>query len=122
MVGGQLKPRILVASEFSKLSTGYAVNSREILKELHNSGKYEVAEFAAYAGLHTPQTKGISLDTPWKLYLNEPAHNSKEYQEYSSKMTNIYGKWRFDRVCLDFEPTHVLCLRDKWMDEHLYTS
>ena len=43
-----MKKKILFCSEASYLNTGYATYSREIIRRLHASGKYEVAEFASY--------------------------------------------------------------------------
>ena len=42
------KKRILFCSEATFLNTGYATYTREILKYLHGTGKYEIAEMASY--------------------------------------------------------------------------
>ena len=42
------KKKVLFVSEASYLNTGYATYSREVLKRLHATGKYELAEFSIY--------------------------------------------------------------------------
>ena len=42
------KKKVLFVSEASYLNTGYATYSREVLKRLHATGKYELAEFSTY--------------------------------------------------------------------------
>ena len=42
------KKRILFCSEATFLNTGYATYTREILTYLHSTGKYALADMAAY--------------------------------------------------------------------------
>lgn len=106
-----MKPRILIVSEFSDLSTGYAVYTNELLKEL--SKKYTVAELASYVSDGDPR-----LNKPWKVFPVMP-HKSDEEGIKRIKMdqSNSFGKWRFEQTCLQFKPTHVITIRDKWFDE-----
>lgn len=109
------KSRVLFASEYSQLNTGYAVYIREILKQMAATGKYELAEHAAYCGREN------YVKLPWKVYPNIP-DNEQEGEVYKRDPANQFGKWRFDRVCLDFKPDFVLACRDPWMDQHVYQS
>ena len=58
------KKRILFCSEATFLNTGYATYAREILNYLHSTGKYELAEMAAYGERDDPRAANI----PWKYY------------------------------------------------------
>jgi len=113
------KKRILYCGEFTQLPTGYGVYGHELLKRLHATGKYEIAEFATYG----TEMDERQFNLPWKYYPNEPGNkNSSEYQEYKKHQINQFGCWRFESVCLDFKPDVVFSLRDPWMDEYIQTS
>jgi glycosyltransferase involved in cell wall biosynthesis len=111
-----MKKRILVASECCLLNTGFGIYTKELLQALHKTNNYEVAEFASY-GKMCKETQEL----PWKFYANEPS-NKEQTQQFESNSLNQYGVWRFNRVLLDFQPTHVLTLRDFPMDAHIFRS
>ena len=111
------KKRILFCSEATFLNTGYATYTREILNYLHGTGKYEIAEMAAYGEKNDPRAANI----PWKYYgvmpnqNCEPKASEEELQGYNSRPTNQFGEWAFEHVCLDFLPDFVCDIRDFWM-------
>jgi len=106
------KPKILMVGEFSQLSTGYAVYTCELFKRLNATGKYELAELACFAN-----PDQAYAPASWKVYFNQPSQKSPEFTQYSSKMTNAFGEWSFEKVCLDFKPDIVIDIRDYWMVE-----
>ena len=111
------KKRILFCSEATFLNTGYATYTREILNYLHSTGKYELAEMAAYGERNDPRADGI----PWKYYgvvpnqNNEPKASEQELQAYNATPSAQFGEWIFEHVCLDFMPDVVCDIRDFWM-------
>ncbi len=111
------KKRILFCSEATFLNTGYATYTREILNYLHSTGKYEIAEMAAYGEKNDPRAANI----PWKYYgvmpnqNSEPKASEEEMKAYNSNPTNQFGAWSFEYVCLDFLPDFVCDIRDFWM-------
>lgn len=111
------KKRILFCSEATFLNTGYATYTREILNYLHGTGKYEIAELAAYGQRNDPRARNI----PWKYYgvqpntECEPKASQQEIEAYNSAGTNQFGEWIFEHVCLDFLPDIVCDIRDFWM-------
>lgn len=112
------KSRILVNSEYSQLTSGYSRVAKEILTRLHNKGKYEVAEFAAYASPDDPNIHKL----PWKVYPILPStSNQDELNEYNSHPHNPSGRHKFASVALEFEPDVVLTYRDYWYDHHVHT-
>ena len=119
-----MKKRILFCSEATFLNTGYAVYTRELLKYLHSTDKYEIAELASYGEKNDP--RGVSL--PWKYYgvipnINyEPKASKEELDNYNSNPTHQFGAWNFEAVCLDFQPDIVCDIRDFWMMSHEETS
>lgn len=118
------KRRILFCSEATFLNTGYATYTREVMRYLHSTGKYELAELAAYGQRNDP--RGLAL--PWKYYGVQP---NKEYhpkatreeiESYESNAFNQFGEFIFEDVCLDFKPDIVFDIRDFWMMEFVERS
>jgi glycosyltransferase involved in cell wall biosynthesis len=107
------KKRILFCSEATFLNTGYATYTREILKYLHGTGKYEIAEMASYGIRNDPRAK----DIPWQFYGVMPSDDASEEEKkaYQSSPTHQFGEWCFEHVCLDFFPDIVCDIRDFWM-------
>lgn len=108
------KLKVLMVSEASFLSSGFGTYTKEILSRLHQTGKYEIAEFACYGKVNDP--KDIEID--WKYYANAVEGNDPRSQEYNSSMENQFGKWRFERVLIDFKPDIVIDVRDYWMNAY----
>ena len=113
------KKRVLFVSEASYLNTGYATYSREVIARLQATGKYDIAEFSVYGTVDHKDRGSI----PWKNYPNMPEAGSPEQNEaYKSDGGNQFGKWRFERVCVDFKPDIVCTIRDWWMDAFIQHS
>ena len=103
-----------MVSEASFLSSGFGTYTREILKRLHNTGKYSIAEFACYGRVNDPKDKDIH----WRYYANAVGPEDPRSKEYNSSMENQFGRWRFERVLLDFKPDVVIDVRDYWMNSY----
>ena len=109
------KKRVLFCGEASYLSTGYATYTREVLKRLHATGKYDIAELGTYGKID--ETERIN-NIPWKFYPNVPdVNNRDEIEEYNSQPVNQFGAWKFEHICIDFKPDIVCDIRDFWMLE-----
>lgn len=108
------KLKILMVSEASFLSSGFGTYAKEILKRLHATGKYEIAEFACYGKPNDPK----DIDIHWKYYANAVDDRDPRNQEYQSSAENQFGRWRFERVLLDFKPDIVFDVRDYWMNSY----
>jgi glycosyltransferase involved in cell wall biosynthesis len=111
------KRRILFTGEASFLSTGFATFNREILKRLHATGKYEIAEMGSYAQAGDPRSR----NTPWRFYPVLP-NNQAEKEVYDKNPQNQFGRYKIDSVLADFQPDIVFDARDPWMIEHLADS
>jgi glycosyltransferase involved in cell wall biosynthesis len=109
------KKRILFCSEATFLNTGYATYTREIMKYLHSTGKYHLAELASYASPEDQRHHGI----PWDFYPAAISPNDSEQikKAYQSTPENQFGAFKFHEVCLDFKPDIVCDIRDFWMLE-----
>lgn len=112
-----MKPRLLFCSEASVLSTGYAVYAREILKELHKTGKYDIVELASYIRSNDSRLKSV----PWKVVGNLP-DNEEEKRKYDSNPINVFGAFRFDETVLKFRPHIVFDYKDEWFMTHTLSS
>jgi len=111
------KVRILFTGEASFLSTGFATYNREILKRLHATGKYEIAEMGSYAHASDPRIK----DIPWRFYPVLP-NTQQEQQIYQADHSHQFGKYKIDAVLADFQPDIVFDARDPWMTQHIVNS
>lgn len=99
-----MKKKIIFNTEASWLATGYSRLSRELLKRFHESGKYELAEIAAYGSPNDPRINEI----PWKVYpVLPPQGDERGWAEYNSNPLNQFGKAKFEHAVLDFRPDHV---------------
>jgi glycosyltransferase involved in cell wall biosynthesis len=105
------KLKILMCSEASFLSSGFSTYVKEILNRLYKTGKYDIAEFASYGIVNDPRDK----DIPWRYYANAVRDNDPRHKEYTSRGENQFGRWRFEKVLLDFQPDVVIDVRDYWM-------
>lgn len=103
-----------MVSEASFLSSGFGTYAKEILKRLHDTNKYTIAEFACYGKVNDPKDKDIH----WRYYANAVGPEDPRSKEYNSSMENQFGRWRFERVLLDFKPDVVIDVRDYWMNSY----
>lgn len=112
------KLKVLMCSEASFLSSGFGTYAKEILSRLYNTQKYEIAEFASYGVVNDPRDKNI----PWIYYANAVRDNDPRYAEYMSRPDNQFGRWRLEKVLLDFRPDVVIDVRDYWMSSYQASS
>lgn len=106
-------PRILCATEATFLSSGFSTYGREIMKRLHASGKYELAELAIYGTADDHRRHEL----PWRYFPNMPAEDSPRRAEYDTRSSYEFGEFTFNDVCLEFRPDIVFDFRDPWMFE-----
>jgi len=114
------KKRILMVNDGSPLHSGYSTYGREILSRLHQTGKYEIAELACYISVEDANFK--KYNPPWLVYPNAVKPDDDRFNDYKNTTENTYGLWRFDRVCIDFEPDIVFDIRDPWMFNFIFNS
>lgn len=107
----QNKLKILMCSEASFVNSGFGIYNKELLSRLYNTNKYDIAEFASYGFVNDPRDKFI----PWKYYANAVKDDDPRHQQYVSRPDNQFGRWRFEKVLLDFKPDVVIDVRDYWM-------
>lgn len=108
------KLKILFASEASFVNSGFGNYTKELLTRLYQTNKYEIAEFASYGFVNDPRDKNI----PWIYYANAVKEGDPRQTEYHSRGDNQFGRWRFDKVLLDFRPHVVVDWRDYWMSSY----
>jgi glycosyltransferase involved in cell wall biosynthesis len=111
------KLRILFHTEAPFAASGFGVYSKEILSRLHDTGKYEIGEFANYATVNHPED-----NTKWPFYANVPSPGNPYIPDYNNNQAYQFGSWRFDRVALDFRPHIVQSVLDYWMDSYINIS
>ena len=107
------KKKILFVTEFSELSTGYSVYTKNVLGYLSKVPNFEVAELSCYVDRNNQAIKNV----PWKVYPNKPLKEDPEFAAYSGNTAAQFGDQIFNAVLLDFEPDIVMDIRDWWMLE-----
>lgn len=113
------KKRVLFVGEASFLATGFSTYWNEVIKRIHATGRFEVAELGSYASVDDPRCKQV----PWRFYPVIPSRDDQEAMRiYHSNQTNQFGEAVFADVCLDFKPDIVTTITDWWMQEHLFRS
>lgn len=112
------KKRILLCNDAHFLYTGYAKYGKEFLTRLTNTGKYDIAELACYGKLGDCR----DMYANWAYYANHVDEKHPLHKVYESHPHNEFGRWRFERVCLDFKPDIVVDIRDPWMSTFEHTS
>ncbi len=121
-----MKKKILFNTEATYIATGYGRYGHELLKRLHDSGKYEIAELSSYGvSAETAARQGDDRISkiPWKYYPNVPNPDDKRGQdEFNSNPFNQFGKWRWEHTCLDFKPDICCAFRDNWYDNYMLYS
>ena len=106
----------MLISEFSELSTGYSIYSKNLLKQLYNSNKYEVAELACYGRVGDPRLN----NPPWKVYPTQPHPSDQEANRmYDADPHNAFGKGVCNSVFNDWKPDYVLTIFDHWYSKHI---
>lgn len=113
----KMKKRILVVGESSFVSTGFATYQLELLKHLHSTGKYDLAELGCQAQPDDPR----QFSTPWKYFNNAPKNN-EENERFNGDAQFKYCKFRFNHVCKTFRPHIVIDVRDPYMTGFLIES
>lgn len=106
--------KILFVSENYNMMTGYATYANAVLNRFHESGKYEIADFAI--GM-TPE-QAVQYAKPWHTYANSPSINAPEHikQQFMQNPEFNHGSWRFDVAVAHFRPDIVCSIKDPWAD------
>ncbi|MEK0338166.1 MAG: Hint domain-containing homing endonuclease, partial [Nitrosopumilus sp.] len=114
------KRRVLFIGESSFLATGFSTYLNEVLKRLHETDEFEIAEMGSYGHADDPRCQQV----PWKFYPVAPARSDQQaMQKYlGNQPISHFGELIFDKVCLEFKPDIVVSIRDWWMDEFVLRS
>lgn len=109
--------RILLVNESSIFNSGLGKIGFNLLKNLQARG-YEVAELGCGVSHQIPEDSKI----PWPVYYNDVPSSDERYKIFARDPENVYGKWRFDSVVLDFKPDYVINLNDLWTSTFMHKS
>lgn len=118
--------KILLVSEFSMLSTGYAAYYKEIARTLTKAG-HEVVELACYGDSNDTSHIRYQKKCPWKIIFNIPHKNDQIAQQmYAERNKRFgdskYGGWIFDNICAQEHPDTIIAIRDFWYDKFIVES
>tara|TARA_R110000824_G_scaffold143199_2_gene310747 strand:+ start:9072 stop:10649 length:1578 start_codon:yes stop_codon:yes gene_type:complete len=111
-----MRKRVMVISEFSELSTGYSIYAKNLLRQLYQSNKYDVAELACYGEVGDPKLNS----PPWKVFPTVPhPDDAQGRQQYDADPFNAFGKGVCNAVFNEWRPDYVLTFFDAWYSDHL---
>lgn len=115
----QRKKKVVIHSNFSKTKSGFGRHAKEILTYLHNTGKYELVEFAS--GLNWSNSQLSKM--PWKTYGTLPDTqeewnvifgNLNENDRHIRHREVTYGAWHIDKLIRDEKPDVYFGIEDIW--------
>jgi len=102
------KKRVLIHSNFCKAFTGFGKNSKNILKYLYKTGKYDIFEAA-----NMRMEKDDSLNyLPWKCYGGVPENYHQLPQDEKRKAG--YGALKIDEIVNEVRPDIYIGAEDIW--------
>src|SRR5690606_1508117 len=100
--------------------TGFSNYAKMLIRKLHNTGQYEIAELGTYIKPSDPRIQNV----PWKVYASVPEDHDQEGKQKYNQMYPQWGKFAplaqfgaaiLDDVLLDFKPDYVCSWMDPWM-------
>lgn len=109
-----MKKKILFHSNYHKLFTGFGKNAKNIIKYLHQTGKYDIVEVANGKALNDPQL----LKSPWKTIGSLPKPNKvipqeeRAAPEFNRRLS--YGAYGIDDIIQSEKPDIYLGVEDVW--------
>ena len=106
------KKRILIHTNFSRLFTGFGKNNKNILRKLHETGKYELIEFANGLPWDAPDCKL----QPWQCYGSMPNPNvmAQIKGDGAKERAANYGGYGIDNAINTLKPDVYLGIEDIW--------
>lgn len=111
--------KVLLVSEFTAHKSGYSIYGFELMKRLHNTGLFELAELAAYCSDDDPRIN----EMPWKVFPNQPGKGHWQEQHFNGEIPeHVFGGFRLEATLNEFRPDVVISFRDFWMDKTIFFS
>tara|TARA_R110002020_G_scaffold126312_2_gene284028 strand:+ start:2634 stop:4520 length:1887 start_codon:yes stop_codon:yes gene_type:complete len=104
------KKTVLIHSNFCKAFTGFGKHKKNIMRYLHETGKYNLIEFANGLSWDAPQTRS----TPWTCRGSLPAKAEFEALSAEEKQKVGYGGHFIDRAIKEFKPDIYIGIEDIW--------
>lgn len=101
--------KILLLNEASMFNSGLGKYGKNLLSNLKKRG-YKVAELGFGCSVNPPSDHDIT----WRTYYNEVLDNDPRKEAYKTDPDNRFGKWRLDKVVLDWQPDYLLSILDPW--------
>jgi len=109
-----MKKKVLFHSNYHKLFTGFGKNSKNILKYLHQTGKYDLVELANGRAFDDPELKKL----PWKALGMMPRADQKinpEEQKAPDFQRKVaYGQYGVDKIIEEEKPDVYIGVEDIW--------
>lgn len=105
-----MKKKVLIHSNSCKAFTGFGKNKKNIMRYLHNTGKYELFELANGMEWSNHQLKLM----PWKAVGALPPKSSLRGMDQARQRAEGYGLSAVDKAVKEFKPDVYIGLEDIW--------
>ena len=105
-----MKKKVLIHSNFCRAFTGFGKNKKNIMRYLHNTGKYELIELANGVTWDAPQ---LSL-MPWKAVGAMPSQSYLKSLPQDKQRAEGYGFSAVDKAVKEFKPDVYIGMEDIW--------
>lgn len=102
--------KILWVGDSTETNSGYANYSRNILKLLSQTGKYQISELACFGDYKDV----ANSNSPWDIYSNMPT-TPEEEAGYEQHAQNKFGAFKLNDLLVKIKPDVVIDIRDWWM-------
>jgi glycosyltransferase involved in cell wall biosynthesis len=105
-----VKKKVLIHSNSCRAFTGFGKNKRNIMRYLHNTGKYELIELANGVEWSAPQ---LSL-MPWRAVGSALPKATLLGMDKNRQREEGYGSSAVDRAVKEFKPDVYIGMEDIW--------
>ena len=105
-----MKKTVLIHSNFTRAFTGFGKNKKNIMRYLHDTGKYNLIELANGIEWDAPSTQLL----PWTCRGSLPKPQEMQGLTAEQQREQGYGSKLVDRAIKEFKPDVYIGMEDIW--------
>lgn len=113
-----MKKTVLIHSNFTRAFTGFGKNKKNIMRYLHDTGKYNLIELANGVEWEAPSTQLL----PWTCRGSLPKPQEMQGLTAEQQREQGYGSKLVDRAIKEFKPDVYIGMEDIWAFNGFHTK
>ena len=113
-----MKKTVLIHSNFTRAFTGFGKNKKNIMRYLHDTGKYNLIELANGIEWEAPSTQLL----PWTCRGSLPKPQEMQGLTAEKQREQGYGSKLVDRAIKEFKPDVYIGMEDIWAFNGFHTK